>query len=257
GDSNPDIVAELISPHLQARLFEMTDAGDLLAAASIPEYGHLGGALSIVDPETGEYEVYRHIVEDQGVSTVAHRDGIVYAGTTIYGGRATGPPTTGGPRGGVDPGSTIYGGMSPVPTTTEGHLVEFDLDSREVTSAIVPVAGDETVSTLCFGPEASILVGVTYESNLFTYDITTHEVTSVVDLGITPTGAAWGRTPTLRYRKHDRCFYVVGGGVFCRVTAGDELTIRDDEHGWKTLTITARGEIYLIDANRVYVHAFD
>ena len=232
-DSNPDIVAELISPHLQDRLFEMTDAGDLLAAASIPEYGHLGGALSIVDPETGEYEVYRHIVEDQGVSTVAHRDGIVYAG------------------------NTIYGGMSTVPTTTEGHLVEFDLDSREVTSAIVPVAGDETVSTLCFGPEASILVGVTYESNLFTYDITTHEVTSVVDLGITPTGAAWGRTPTLRYRKHDRCFYGVGGGVFFRVTAGGEVTILDDEHGWKTLTITARGEIYLIDANRVYVHAFD
>src|SRR5690625_5476920 len=120
----------------------MTDAGDLLAAASIPEYGHRGGPLSIVDSETGEYEVYRHIVEDQGVSTVAHRDGIVYAGTTIY------------------------GGMSTVPTTTEGHLVEFDLDSREVTSAIVPVAGDETVSTLCFGPEASILRSEEHTSEL-------------------------------------------------------------------------------------------
>src|SRR5699024_2377140 len=116
---------------------------------------------------------------------------------------------------------------------------------------------DETVSTLCFGPEASILVGVTYESNLFTYDITTHEVTSVVDLGITPTGAAWGRTPTLPYRKHDRCFSGDGGGVFFRVTAGGEVTILDDEHGWKTLTITARGEIYMFDPNRVYLHAFD
>src|SRR5699024_8009541 len=185
------------------------------------------------DPETGEYEVYRHIVDDQGVSTVAHRDGIVYAGTTIY------------------------GGMSTVPTTTEGHLVEFDLDSREVTSAVVPVAGDETVSTLCVGPQPSLLAGVPDESHLVTYAITTPEVTSVVDLRITPTGAAWGRTPTLRYRKHDRCFYGVGGGVCFRVTAGGEVTILAAEHGWKTLTITARGEIYLIDANRVYVHAFD
>src|SRR5699024_1416245 len=68
---------------------------------------------------------------------------------------------------------------------------------------------------------------------------------------------AWGRTPTLRYRKHDRCFYGVGGGVFFRVTAGGAVTILDDEHGWKTLTITARGGIYLMDANRAYVHAFD
>src|SRR5699024_8734000 len=111
-----------------------------------------------------------------------------------------------------------------------------------------PVADDETVSTLCFGPEASSLVGVTYENHLFTYDISSHEVISVVDLGITPTGATWGRSPTLRYRKHDRCFYGVGGQTFFRVTAAGEVTILDEEHAWKSLTITARGEIYLIDA---------
>ncbi|WP_193105866.1 hypothetical protein [Brachybacterium sp. FME24] len=229
-DSNPDTLATLISPHLQDRIFEMTDAGGLLAAASIPEYGHLGGALSLIDPDTGEYDVYRDVVADQGVSTVVHRDGIIYAGTTIY------------------------GGMSTVPTTTDGHLVEFDLDSREVTSTIVPVPGDETVSTLCFEPEASTLVGVTYESNLFTYDITTHEVTSVIELGITPTGATWGRSPTLRYRKHDRSFYGVGGQTFFRVSATGEVTVLDEEHAWKSLTITARGEIYLIDDNRVHIY---
>lgn len=229
-DSNPDILATLISPHLQDRIFEMTDADGLLAAASIPEYGHLGGALSLIDPETGEHDVYRDVVAEQGVSTVVHRNGIVYAGTTIY------------------------GGMSTVPTTTEGHLIEFDLASREVTSTIVPVEGAETVSTLCFGEDASTLVGITYENHLFTYDITRHEVTSVVDLEITPTGATWGRSPTLRYRKHDRCFYGVGGQTFFRVTANGEMTILDEEHAWKSLTITARGEIYLIDDNRVYVH---
>lgn len=230
--SNPDTLVTLISPHLQDRLFEMTDADGLLAAASIPEYGHLGGALSLIDPETGEADVYRHIVEDQGVSTVVHRDGVIYAGTTIE------------------------GGMSTVPTTTEGHLVEFDLASREVTSTIVPVPGDETVSTLCFGSDVSTLVGATHENHLFTYDITSHEVTSVIDLDITPTGATWGRTPALRYRKHDRCFYGVGGQTFFRVTAAGEVTILDDEHEWKSLTVTARGEIYLIDENRVYVYDF-
>src|SRR5690625_7946615 len=113
--------------------------------------------------------------------------------------------------------------MSSTPTTNYDHLVDFDLDSREDTSTIVPVEGNETVSTLCFGPEASTLVGVTYESNLFTYDITTHEVTSVIDLGITPTGAAWGRTPTLRYRKHDRCFYGIGGGEIGRASCRERV----------------------------------
>ncbi|MGO1227865.1 MAG: hypothetical protein ACTMH5_13605 [Brachybacterium sp.] len=228
--SNPDKLATLISPHLQDRIFEMTAAGDLLATASIPEYGHLGGALTLIDPETGDHDVYRNIVPEQGVCAVVHRDGVVYGG------------------------STIQGGMSIDPTTTEGHLFEFDLASREVISTIVPVPGDETVSTLCFGADASTLVGMTYENRFFTYDITRHEVTSVVDLGITPTGAKWGRTPTLRYRKHDQHFYGVGGHTYFRVSAAGVLTVLDDEHGWKSLTITDRGEIYLIDDNRVYVH---
>lgn len=231
-DSNPDILATLIDPHLQDRIFEMTAAGDMLAAASVPEYGHLGGALTLIDPETGAHDVYRNVVPEQGVCAVVHRDGFIYGGTTIR------------------------GGMSVEPTTTEGHLFEFDLASREVRSTIVPVPGDETVSTLCFGSDASTLVGMTYENRLFTYDITDHEVTSVVDLGITPTGATWGRTPTLRYRKHDRHFYGVGGQTFFRVSEDGDVTILDDGHAWKSLTITARGEIYLIDENRVFVHRF-
>lgn len=228
--TNPEELTSLISPHLQDRVFEMTAAGDLLAAATIPEYGHLGGALSLIDPETGDHDVYRHIVPDQGVCAVVHRDGIIYGG------------------------STVRGGMSIEPTTTEGHLFEFDVASREVISTIVPVPGDETVSTLCFGADDSTLVGMTYESSFFTYDITRHEVTSVIDLPITPTGATWGRTPTLRYRKHDQHFYGVGGHTYFRVSAAGVLTVLDDEHGWKSLTITDRGEIYLIDENRVYVH---
>lgn len=230
--SNPDTLLTLIDPHLQDRIFEMTAAGDLLAVASVPEYGHLGGALTLVDPDTGDHDVYRNLVTDQGVCALAHRDRTLYVGTTIR------------------------GGMSTEPTTTDGHLVEFDLDTREVTSTVVPVPGDETVATLCFGSQDSTLVGITYENNLFTYDITSHEVTSVVDLGITPTGATWGRTPTLRYRKHDGYFYGVGGQKFFRVDAAGELTILDEGHAWKSLTITARGEVYLIDENRVYVHSF-
>jgi len=226
--SNPDTLVQLIGD-LQDRIFAMTAAGDLLAVGSVPEYGNLGGALTLVDPSTGTHTVYRNVVTDQSVCALAHRDGIVYGGTTTR------------------------GGLSSVPTTTEGHLFEFDVATRQVTTSIVPVAGDETVSTLCFGNEPGILAGMTYECHFFRYDLAQHAVTSVVDTGIKPAGAVWGRTPTLRYRKLDGYFYGVAGQKFFRCNAhGGDLAILDGDHPWESLEITARGEIFLIDTTNVY-----
>lgn len=229
--SNPDVLVTLIG-QVQDRIFTMVEAGGLLAAGSVPEYGNLGGALTIVNPETGAYDLYRNVVPDQSVCALAYRDGVVYGGTTTR------------------------GGLSSVPTTTEGHLFEFDLATRQVTRMVVPVPGDETVSDLVLGAEANVLIGMTYGCTFFRYDIKQHVVTSTVDTGIAPAGAVWGRTPTLRFSKLDGHVYGVAGQKFFRCNAfGGDLTILDDSRDWASLEMTPRGEIFLIDSTNVHRYA--
>lgn len=231
--SNPDIVAELIKPDLQDRVFKMIEADDLVLIGTVPEYGHLGGALTVMDPASGDHQTYRNVVQDQSVVSLAHRDGIVYGGTTIR------------------------GGLSTEPTTTEAHLFEFNLATRKVTSTIVPVPDAETVSTLRFGHRPTELWGMTYENTLFSYDIRRSQVTDVIETDMEVTGASWGRSPTLRFRGRERAFYGVAGDTFFRFDpASKEVTVLDDNHEWKSLEITPSGEIYLIDETNVYLYTF-
>jgi len=228
-DTNPDIVAELIEPDLQDRVFKMIEADGLVLIGTVPEYGHLGGALTVLDPASGDHRTYRNVVQDQSVVSLAHRDGIVYGGTTIR------------------------GGLSTEPTTTEAHLFEFDLATREVTSTIVPVPDAVTVATLRFGLRPTELWGMTYENVLFSYDIRTSRVVHTLPTDIPPAGATWGRSPTLRLRRQERAFYGVAGDSFFRFDpASHEVRVLDDAHEWKSLELTPDGEIFLIDETNVY-----
>src|SRR5699024_1406594 len=70
----------------QDRPRHMISAGEHVAIATIPDYGELGGGLTLLDPQTGEHEFTRDIVADQSVTDLAYADGVVYAGTSIHGG---------------------------------------------------------------------------------------------------------------------------------------------------------------------------
>lgn len=54
----------------------------------------LGGALSLFDPATGEYQMHRNVLLDQGVTDLAYADGVIYSGTSIYGGLESEPTQT-------------------------------------------------------------------------------------------------------------------------------------------------------------------
>src|SRR5690606_19046910 len=65
----------------QDRPVALTPAGDLTAIGSVPDYGHLGGALTLLDRTTGETTSYRNVVQDQSIVTLLHRDGKIYGGS--------------------------------------------------------------------------------------------------------------------------------------------------------------------------------
>src|SRR5690606_28213253 len=135
----------------QDRPVALTPAGDLTAIGSVPDYGHLGGALTLLNRTTGETTSYRNVVQDQSIVTLLHRDGKIYGGSAIWGGL------------GIDP------------TATEAELFVFDLATRTVETSLVPVPGETSIGGLTFDPDGN-LWGMT-ANQLFRYDVDSGEVT--------------------------------------------------------------------------------
>lgn len=56
-----------------------------------PDYGMLGGALSVFDPKTEKIQVYRNLVPDEEISAVGVGDHYVYCGADVKGGGGSMP----------------------------------------------------------------------------------------------------------------------------------------------------------------------
>lgn len=78
----------------QDRPYKMEYADGKLIIGTIPDYGELGGALTIYDLASGEKQVYRNIIQDHSIVGLAYKDGKIYGSTTKYGGSNTTPPTS-------------------------------------------------------------------------------------------------------------------------------------------------------------------
>uniref|UniRef100_UPI001C5F1529 PQQ-like beta-propeller repeat protein n=1 Tax=Nonomuraea rhizosphaerae TaxID=2665663 RepID=UPI001C5F1529 len=78
----------------QIRPRALVSAGRYLVAGTMPDLGQLGGVLAVWDPVKGELRSSRrNVVQDQSIVSLAYRDGVVYGGTSIYGGQSATPPT--------------------------------------------------------------------------------------------------------------------------------------------------------------------
>src|SRR3972149_5503200 len=58
---------------------------------SYPDYGLFGGAISVYDPKKNERRVYRHIVRNQSIASLAYIEKIdlIAAGSSVRGGSGT------------------------------------------------------------------------------------------------------------------------------------------------------------------------
>ena len=91
GAANPRIVADF--PAGQARPYAMHGTGDLIVAGTIPDKGNLGGSLGVYNTVTGGWRVFPHtaVVPDQSITALTSRNGIVYGGTSVWGGQGREP----------------------------------------------------------------------------------------------------------------------------------------------------------------------
>lgn len=124
-DGNPRTLVELKpEPVAQIRPHDVQVHDEVLWAASEPEYGQRGGALTTVTLADGEVTTTRPVVVDHTMCSLAFGDDRVYAGSSRNGGTGTDP----------------IGGSA--------VLVEFDPADRVVLRTVTPVEGARSVNAL-------------------------------------------------------------------------------------------------------------
>nr|WP_240930168.1 PQQ-like beta-propeller repeat protein [Streptomyces coryli] len=109
------------------RPFAMASLPDgRLAVGTVNKSGYLGGSLILHDPATGRNTEHTGLVKDQSIMALAHAGGVLYVGTSVYGG---------------------YGATEP---QTDARLFAWDVEAGRKLWEITPVEGERTVSSLTF-----------------------------------------------------------------------------------------------------------
>lgn len=208
----------------QDRPLAMAAAGSLVAAGTVPNYGELGGALTLFDPDTGAHTVHRNVVADQSVTALAYRDGFVYGGTSIH------------------------GGLSSTPTATEAELFVWDVAQDELVTSSVVAPGAEAIHALTVDPRGRVW-GLAGDGTIFEYDPVNHEVARSVR---TPATASndWGRLSEL-YPHPDGYLYGNADGMLFRFDPETLQFVTLMADGARHSAVASDGAIYLADSTNV------
>lgn len=156
------------------------------------DYGKYNGALACFDPRTGAVRVYRGVVPNQSVRSVAATGGTAYLG------------------------SEIRNSLGTDPIVKEATLSAFDLRRGTVRWQVTPVPGAGQLTDLALW--RGTLYGTTDTGTLFAFDPGTRTVLSTVDVGagatlVTARGHLYGAT---------------GGRIFRVNGDGTTTTVLDD-----------------------------
>ncbi|MCW3820608.1 PQQ-binding-like beta-propeller repeat protein [Micromonospora sp. DR5-3] len=184
---NPRVVLDL-GRQQQDRPFAVVSAGQYLAIGTVPAYGTLGGVLSLYDPATGTARTWRQVVADQSVISLAYQDGVVYGGTSVW------------------------GGLGAAPTTPDGKVFAVDVATGEKRWELTPVPGDRAVSSLTFGADGA-LWGLT-GGRIFRLDTATGAVSVVATVADVDWGALdhYWRDGFLRHHPASGMLHGAAGG---------------------------------------------
>lgn len=208
--NNPEKLFSLKDDHKQDRPFAFTSTGNRLAIGTVPDYGELGGAITLLDPNTGDYDVHRHVVENQSVIELKYKDGFIYGGTSIWGGY------------GIEP------------TETEAKLFVWDVNNEEKVWEGVPVPGEEAVSAITFDNEGFVW-GLT-AGHVFKFDLLTREVVQSRELFPYSGGSMYYTGRDLAYDEDGNLYGTTLGRVF-----------RLDPDTWEVKVLTDNAELFAQD----------
>ncbi|MGI2296763.1 hypothetical protein [Paenibacillus sp. GXUN7292] len=83
-EGNPSWLGQI--QHQQDRPFTMTAGDHYVFAGTVPDYGLQGGALAVYNTRTNELETFPQVVENQSILGLAYWKGLIFGGTSVWGG---------------------------------------------------------------------------------------------------------------------------------------------------------------------------
>lgn len=194
-----------------------------LLVASAPLGGKLEGALSIVDPDTGEIDVHKGVIPGQSLMSLSldSRGGVVYLGGDVLGG----------------------GGITPVHTAAS--VAAFDLRTRTVKWQVDPVPGMRTFQDVKVS--GGLLYGV-YKRDSGTWialDISTKQVVHRGTLsGYGELSAHRGRVFAATFFGGGNAYELSDQATHLATGLGDEWYTNPQLHfepgSWKAWTLSGR-----------------
>jgi outer membrane protein assembly factor BamB len=126
-----------------------------------PDYGLLGGAISVYDPKKSEKRVYRNVIMNQSISSLAYIEKFdLIAG-----------------------GGSIRGGTGTHAAEKEAKLMLWDPEEEWKISEIIPVPGATTILSLAVTTGGTVY-GITNDGKVFSFDPERVEVIKIFDLGL-------------------------------------------------------------------------
>jgi hypothetical protein len=126
---------------------------------SYPDYGLLGGAISVYDPKKDEKKVYRHIIQNQSIVSLAYIEKLDL----------------------IAAGSSIRGGGGTRAIEREARLILWDPKEEKKIFEMIPVPEAKTILSLATSIDGK-LYGITNNEKVFVFDPERKEVKKVFDL---------------------------------------------------------------------------
>jgi len=159
---------------------------DSFFIGTAPGYGHIGGAVSMFNPATGERRIDRNALPSQSVHCIAEADELLILGGSVHGGTGSGSAEI----------------------KQHALLGEYDPKTGKTLRTMIPVEGCLKISGLVTLPD--VICGLTNEGVWFVVGRDTFELIERNDLKL-------GSTPwltSLVYSEHTKRIYgIVGSSI--------------------------------------------
>jgi hypothetical protein len=126
---------------------------------SYPDYGLLGGAISVYDPKKDEKRVYRHIIQNQSIASLAYIEKLDL----------------------IAAGSSVRGGAGTRAIEKEAKLILWDPKEEKKIFEMIPVPEAKTILSLATSIDGK-LYGITNNEKVFIFDSEKREMKKVFDL---------------------------------------------------------------------------
>ncbi|MGA4507780.1 hypothetical protein ACQB6R_01955 [Propionibacteriaceae bacterium G1746] len=220
GSGNPTEVFNLTAEN-QDRPFALADAGGLVAVGTVPGYGSLQGALAIHNPKTGATDKYLNLIADHSITALAYRKGVLYGGTSVYGGN----------------------GITPV--HANARVFAFDMATRTLLWN-VEVEGQGQVTSLAVTPGNQLWAGT--KGTLHSLDTRTGAESVMYEIAPFDwskfPGGTWTATSLAYDKDVNRLYGIVGGKIISLQPTGD--------HQLKVLNGASGSKLVLGNDHRAY-----